>query len=438
MPATVDTRSEAVDAKKDRAEKVDFKMVTFSLAGKEYGIDIMSVKEIAKAGRFTYVPNAAPFVRGVYNLRGDIISVIDLRIFFHLPAERKSEDAFESLLILRIDEHVFGVIVDEIDKVVGISASSIQPPHPIFGDINVKYIKGIVENGGKLYIILDVARIFSPEHEEEAEAELQPARGRPAEAQGAAAPVAPAITGADQASGFIGGTLAAFKRFYVSALNESWFEGRFAEWKRERAGQDVQLHEPAEADEFISQFWSPCTGKLWEDDYVRDFMATLPDLDGKSINIWNPGCGKGFETWSLACALRKRYPEIRLKIWANDSDLLAISMAPNMVFPENVPDFYQEFMVRGMNGLSFVQAVRDSIFFEFHDALNPNPLPPLDMILCRDVLSLLPQNEQKRMLDDFSDKLKPAGLLYLGANERPGAGWGDAGTEAVPAYRKES
>jgi chemotaxis signal transduction protein len=76
-----------------RAEKIDFKMITFSLAGKEYGVDIMNVKEIAKAGRFTYVPNALPFVRGVYNLRGDIISVIDLRIFFHLPAERKEEEA---------------------------------------------------------------------------------------------------------------------------------------------------------------------------------------------------------------------------------------------------------------------------------------------------------------------------------------------------------
>ena len=85
MPAQVETGSGASTATKDRNEKVDFKMVTFSLAGKEYGIDIMSVKEIAKAGRFTYVPNAAPFVRGVYNLRGEIISVIDLRIFFHLP-----------------------------------------------------------------------------------------------------------------------------------------------------------------------------------------------------------------------------------------------------------------------------------------------------------------------------------------------------------------
>ena len=160
--AQTETATQSAEARKTSGDKIDFKMITFSLAGKEYGIDIMSVKEIAKAGRFTYVPNAAPFVRGVYNLRGDIISVIDLRTFFHLPAERKEEDALESLLILRIDEHVFGVIVDGIDKVVAISSAGIQPPHPIFGDINVKFIKGIVENSGKLYIILDAAMIFAP------------------------------------------------------------------------------------------------------------------------------------------------------------------------------------------------------------------------------------------------------------------------------------
>jgi purine-binding chemotaxis protein CheW len=431
MPAQVEERSEATEAKKDRADKVDFKMVTFSLAGKEYAIDIMSVKEIAKAGRFTYVPNAAPFVRGVYNLRGEIISVIDLRIFFHLPAERKEEDSQESLLILRVGEHVFGVIVDAIDKVVGISSSSIQPPHPIFGDINVRYIKGVVENGGKLYIILDVERIFAPQKEEEAaKADLAPKAAAPA-AQAKSAP------GSDVTSSFVKETLAAFKGFHITGLNEAWFDSRFDEWKRERAGKDVQLHEAEEADEFIAPFWSACTGRLWDDDYVAEFMSALPDLETRSLNIWNPGCGKGYESWSLACILRKRYPETRVKIWANDSDLLAISMAPNMVFPENVPDFYEEFLVKGRNGLSFSQPVRDSVFFEFHDALNPNPLPPLDFVLCRDVLSLMAPADQRRMLDDFSDKLKPGGLLYLGANERPGSGWSDAGSVAVPAYRKD-
>jgi len=432
--AQVEAAVQATEAKKGSGDKVDFKMITFSLAGKEYGIDIMSVKEIAKAGRFTYVPNAAPFVRGVYNLRGDIISVIDLRTFFHLPAERKAEDALESLLILRIDEHVFGVIVDAIDKVVGISSAGIQPPHPIFGDINVKYIKGIVENSGKLYIILDVEKIFAPAREEE---EPRPEVLKVAKAAAMEeAPRSAAREGEDMAASFIREALAALKGFHVSTVNETWFNRRHSEWKASKPG-DAQIREAGEAEAFLQDFWSPSSGALWEADFVEAVKQVLPDNESKNINVWNPGCGKGHETWSLSIALKQRYPEARVKVWANDSDLLAISMAPNMVFPDNLPEIYGPYLSRGRNGLSFIQQVRDSVFFEFHDVLNASPLPPLDLIVCRDLLSLLSVSDQNRLLDDFGDKLKPSGVLLLGANERPGPGWSLLGSGTVSAYRKE-
>jgi chemotaxis signal transduction protein len=84
---------------------------------------------------------------------------------FHLPAEKKNEDALENMIILRLEDYLIGVIVDSIDKVVGISSADIQPPHPIFGDINIKFIKGVIENEGRLYIILDVERILGGSEE---------------------------------------------------------------------------------------------------------------------------------------------------------------------------------------------------------------------------------------------------------------------------------
>ena len=161
------------EARTERVAVIDYKMVTFSLAGKDYAIDIMQVKEIAKAGRFTYVPNTSPFVLGVYNLRGEIIPIIDLRIFFNIPTKARENDALESMLIISIDDQMFGIVVDAIDKVVGISKSSIQPPHPIFGDINIKYIHGVVENQGRLYILLDVERIFGSRAKVEETAKVQ-------------------------------------------------------------------------------------------------------------------------------------------------------------------------------------------------------------------------------------------------------------------------
>ena len=154
------TAENIADEKERIVANVDFKMVSFSLAGKDYAIDIMKVKEIAKAGRFTYVPNTSHFVLGVYNLRGDIIPIIDLRLFFNIPVPERSANKVENMIIVSIEEQIFGVVVDAIDKVVGIQKSSIQPPHPLFGDINIKYIYGVVENADRLYILLDIERIF--------------------------------------------------------------------------------------------------------------------------------------------------------------------------------------------------------------------------------------------------------------------------------------
>ena len=166
-------------------------------------------------------------------------------------------------------------------------------------------------------------------------------------------------------------------------------------------GSDLQLREESEADDFLEGFWSPCTGTLWDEGYATEVEKALPPIEAKSINVWNPGCGKGYETWSFACVMRKRYPDARIKIWANDSDLLAISMAPNMVFPESIPDYYIPFTTKGRNGLVFIQAVRDSIFFEFHDVMNGNTLPPLDLILCRDMLSFVAPIDQKTAIGRF-------------------------------------
>ena len=105
-----------LEEKKENAAIVDFKMVTFSLADKDYSIDIMHVKEIAKAGRFTYVPNTLPFVLGVYNLRGEIIPILDLRIFFNIEVPERQENKLENMLILQVEDQKFGVVVDKIDK----------------------------------------------------------------------------------------------------------------------------------------------------------------------------------------------------------------------------------------------------------------------------------------------------------------------------------
>ncbi|MDR0641305.1 MAG: chemotaxis protein CheW [Treponema sp.] len=426
---------------KERVDAVDYKMITFSLGGKDYGVDIMNVKEIAKADKFTYVPNAASFVKGVYNLRGDIIPIIDLRAFFHLPLDRK-EDGQENMLILRIEDRVYGTIVDKIDKVVGINSETIQPPHPIFGDINIKFISGVVEKQGDLYIILDVVRIFSQSKEEEkprpAIMETAGSGGVYQAPQRAETPVIQQVS--DNALSFVRESLEALRHFHASLVNESWLTKRFAEWAATHSDADVQLKNSTDADDFLASFDSPQTGTFWDDDYAGAVLNALPDLPSNNIQVWNIGCGKGCETYSFACILKQRYPGGRFKIWANDNDIMAIAQAPNQVFDlVDLPEYCRSFTVSGKNGYSFNQEIRDSIVFEYHDILNDNPLPALDFILARDILSFLPGQEQEKLIAIFTEKLKSRGMVILGRNEQlQGGEWLQMTTDPVSAYLRNS
>ncbi len=436
-----------------KVENIDFKMVTFTLAGKDYGIDIMKVKEIAKFVNFTYVPNTPPFVRGVYNLRGEIISIIDLREMFNLPYEDEDSVDEENGLILRLESNMIGVIVDKIDKVVGISRDTIQPPHPIFGDINIKYINGVVENEGRLYIILDVERILGkPEEKKDQDAAAE--RGvlsEIASRQAAPGPAAAAKPAAAQKSSsgvnedevnkqFITETLQTFEEFYVSDINSNWFERRFAAWKNERSGDDMQLKNQSDAARFMEGFSSPYTSRLWEKDLFDAVYSALPDKVDNQLHIWNPGCGKGYETYSLAVLMKMKYPSAQIKIWASDKDLLSVSGAPNVIFSEqDVPDFYRDFMVAGPNGLSFNQEIKDSILFEYHDIVNAHSMPPIQLLVARDLLSYIPLDHSERILEELDERMKTGGIIILGKNEQIPANysWSPVTSGDVTYYQKK-
>jgi purine-binding chemotaxis protein CheW len=434
-----------IQEQKERIDTVDFKMVTFSLAGKEYGVDIMNVKEIAKADKFTYVPNAASFVQGVYNLRGDIIPIIDLRLFFHLPAEKK-KDGLENMLILRIGDRVYGTIVDKIDKVVGINSENIQPPHPIFGDINIKFISGVVEKNETLYIILDVVRIFSISEDDK-----QKSRGA-VESAGSGSYYAPADAGvheatieeklavSDNAFSFIRESLPALKQFYPSELNEQWVRQRFADWSSNHSGNELQLKNIEEAEEFLSTFYSPDVDKFWSDDYASHVKAALPPISSNNIHVWNIGCGKGYEAFSFMCILKSKYPDSVIKVWANDSDIMAISQAPNLVFDfEDMPEYCRPYAVKGRSGYTFSPVIKDSIVFEYHDITHNNPLPDLDIILIRDVLSFFQEEEQRKLAESFKEKLKSKGIVILGRNEfLPGIDWESISRDPISMFRYSS
>jgi len=419
--------------------RIDFKMVTFTLAGKDYGIDIMKVKEISKASKFTFVPNAAPFVKGVYNLRGDIISVIDMRIFFNLEAE-EAEGNTENMIILRLDSHVLSVIVDSIDKVIGISSETIQPPHPLFGDINIKYISGVVENEGRLYVILDVERILGDEEQVDGRTvESSISSAAPLSVQESTVSTTANAVKEDVDIGFIEETLITFLSFYSSPVNQEWIRSRFSAWKKQK-GEDVQLANVQDAEAYLSPFASPFSGSYWNSDFAEKAASFLPADHTGNFYIWNPGCESGYESYSVACLVKNRLPDVHLRIIAHDNDLIRISTAPGLVVNQtSLGSLYDNFLTEGSRGKQFKKEIKDAILFEYHDITHDNSLPKLDMVVMRDTVSYIVPDRQQHIFNTLEEVMKPGGLLILGTHEQPinpGA-WEKVENSGVVAYKKK-
>ena len=420
---TAEDLNEALQEKKEAASYVDFKMVTFSLAEKDYAIDIMYVKEIAKAGRFTYVPNTLPFVLGVYNLRGEIIPILDLRLFFNIEVQKRDDKKLENLLILTLDDQTFGLVVDKIDKVVGVQKSSIQPPHPLFADINIKYISGVVENNNRLYVLLDILRIFGSkdngEAKEAAAEQMAKNAAMPAGAEAigtkpdarlapaakpAAQPAPSSTAGKEEPANldikFIAESLKSYKNFDMSQINEEWVKRRYTEWASERGASRTQLQTSEDADAYLSTFYSSFTGTWWSKDYADTIKNLLPENNAKQIVVWNPGCGSGIETYCLACVLKSRYPDAKIRIYAQDVDLLGVSNASLLSVPANLEGTWlSPYLSKKANGENtFNQEIKDSIMFEYHDCKNTNVLPMLDVIFARDFLSFIDTKSQENIL----------------------------------------
>ncbi|MBU0936303.1 MAG: chemotaxis protein CheW [Spirochaetes bacterium] len=146
------------------AEKeVLLQLVTFQLSEELYGIDIMDVKEIVRVQDIRPIPNAPTYVEGLFNLRGEIIPIINLHKRFHLrKAQLDDEDELLSgFIIIELDGMKLGVIIDRVERVISIDYNEIQPPPQMLTGIGAEYIQGVANQKTGYLIILDIRKLFS-------------------------------------------------------------------------------------------------------------------------------------------------------------------------------------------------------------------------------------------------------------------------------------
>jgi purine-binding chemotaxis protein CheW len=137
--------------------------LTFLLADEMFAIGILSIREIIEYGVVTDVPMTPPFIRGVLNLRGAVVPVIDLALRFGRPAQENTKRT--CIVIVEIEaangSQQMGVVVDAVSEVLEIPAAEIEPPPEFGARIRNDFIKGMGKIDGKFVIVLDLNRVMS-------------------------------------------------------------------------------------------------------------------------------------------------------------------------------------------------------------------------------------------------------------------------------------
>ncbi len=155
--------TDAVQEAQQGMEELAGKYLTFELGDESYGLQILKVQEIIKMQEITKVPRTPDYVRGVINLRGKVMPVIDLRRIFEMEDVEASRDT--CIIVVQVQRGetsvILGVIVDKVSEVLEIGAEEIEPP-PSFGtQVDTHFILGMAKTKDAVKILLDIDKIVS-------------------------------------------------------------------------------------------------------------------------------------------------------------------------------------------------------------------------------------------------------------------------------------
>lgn len=140
-------------------DQITSEFLTFTLGDEEYAIDILKVQEIRGYEPPTMIANAPPFIKGVINLRGIIVPVVDMRIKFHLGTADYTP--FTVVIILNVANRVIGMVVDSVSDVLSLAPVQIRPAPDFSASFDTKYIIGLATIDQRMLIVTDIAQLMT-------------------------------------------------------------------------------------------------------------------------------------------------------------------------------------------------------------------------------------------------------------------------------------
>ncbi|MCE7914101.1 MAG: chemotaxis protein CheW [Nitrosomonas sp. PRO4] len=152
------TTDEVVESSNSAISEMANEFLTFRLGNEEYGIEILKVQEIRGYDAITQIANAPDFIKGVVNLRGIIVPIVDMRIKFRLG--NASYDQFTVVIILNVTGRVMGIVVDGVSDVITLRQEQMRPTPGLGSIIDTEYIMGLGTIDERMLILIDIEKLM--------------------------------------------------------------------------------------------------------------------------------------------------------------------------------------------------------------------------------------------------------------------------------------
>jgi purine-binding chemotaxis protein CheW len=164
MSTSAESAVNSTENRASNAASAAGEYLTFVLGTEEYGLDILKVQEIRGYDAVTQIANTPDFIKGVVNLRGKIVPIVDLRIKFNLG--KVEYDEFTVVIILNLSGRVVGIVVDGVSDVMALKEEQIRDVPSLVTSINTKYIVGLATVEEQMFILVDIEKLMSSEEME--------------------------------------------------------------------------------------------------------------------------------------------------------------------------------------------------------------------------------------------------------------------------------
>ena len=136
----------------------EIQLVVFKLGREEYGVSILQVQEIKRMTDITRVPHTPDYLKGVINLRGSVLPVVDLKKRLSLPPSDHTDDT--RIIIVKVEDIIVGLTVDAVSEVTAINQEQIEPPQAVVSGVEANYLSGVGKMDNRLLILLNLETII--------------------------------------------------------------------------------------------------------------------------------------------------------------------------------------------------------------------------------------------------------------------------------------